>query len=216
MNDGEKLKAEKVMEKIKEDYAMTDQYNAEKESLAKEAWRIISAQYKRLDVEIGRIAPSIVEQTEKAVAGTLPSQEKMMSSGNISNVILANLKSSTLDTDATSNPLKRKHGRDSPAQFTPGRGIRQSSTDRLASPSPIGTPTSSTATSGLKKGVKYSNLSSMVRSRDAGDAEADGDLDINGGEEKDDKVYCHCQRVSFGEVSVDAHKVCLNIENSYR
>lgn len=227
LTDFDKAKMEKLNEKIKVDYARADEWSSQKEMLSKKLWRSIVTHQKRLDQEIEKISPVLIKQVESTLPVqpsplSSASINPLAASASLSNIstILANLKSPSVEVESllgSSNGgsgLKRKHGssshlaRESPSHSN--KQSRQSSTDRTASPSftiPSNAfiPPSSHSTVS-KKALKNSGLSSMlakIESFDA-DADADGDADGDGEEggdgEKDNKLYCTCHRVSFGEV----------------
>ena len=227
LTDLDKAKIDKLTEKIKVDYARADEWSNQKEQLTKKLWRSVVAHQRRLNQEVEKISPVLIKQVED----TLPSQLHQQGIGSLGGLtssaslpaILANLKSPSVESDAflsSAAGLKRKHGasshlgRDSPQGGS--HKSRHSSSDRMASPSLL-TPSSSAnaflpSTSHpnvSKKALKNSGLSSML-SKVASSADLDGDLDADaeadgdgtGDGEKDTKLYCHCQRVSFGEVRI--------------
>lgn len=244
VNDADKTKAEKLAEKIRADYARADEWGAQKEALAKDVWRTVATHAKRLNAEVARISPAIIEQTERALASTLPSQAQLLSTtSSISGAVLASLKTPSLlagdgATDhaaalaaataglagpgtpgaaaAASHKRKFGGGRDSPTGMAVARP-RMSSSDRtLGSPGPLAGAgaggasmlgagaaagqAGSGANTHPKKSLKHSGLSTVLASKALGEDDAEGDLEAAAGEEKDDRVYCHCQRVSFGEM----------------
>lgn len=223
LTDFDKAKVEKLNEKIKVDYARADEWSSQKETLSKELWRSIVAHQRRLEVEMNKISPALVKQVES----TLPAHAYLSSATSLSSIanstslsgissILANLKSPSVELESlhgTSNGTshKRKHAsamvRDSPSHST--KQSRHPSTDRTSSPA-LSMPSNAFIPPGShplfsKKAQKNSGLSSMlakVESVDVdADGDADGDLDGSGDADKDTNLYCHCQRVSFGEVS---------------
>lgn len=235
LTDFDKAKMEKLNEKIKVDYARADEWNNQKEMLSKKLWRSIVAHQKRLDQEIEKISPVLIKQVESTLsiqASSLSSSSSvnpLAASASLSGMstILANLKSPSVEVESllgSSNGgsgLKRKHGssshlaRESPSHSN--KQSRQPSTDRTGSPSftiPSNAfvPPSSHSTVS-KKALKNSGLSSMLAKVDSFDADVDADGDADGdGEgggdgEKDNKIYCSCQRVSFGEVRCRAKRI---------
>jgi chromatin modification-related protein YNG2 len=224
LTDFDKAKVEKLNEKIKVDYARADEWSSQKETLSKELWRCIVAHQRRLEQEMNKISPALIKQVENTLpAHSYLSSATSLSSLSVSNslsgisTILANLKSPSVEVDSlhgTSNggsSHKRKHGsalaRESPSHST--KQSRHPSTDRTSSPA-LTIPTNAFIPPASypvisKKALKNSGLSSMLAkvesSNDAdGDFDADGDLDGSNDADKDTKLYCHCQRVSFGEV----------------
>lgn len=208
LNESDKLKVEKLSEKIKADYARADEWSAQKEVLSRDLWRNINAHTKRLEVEIAKVSPILVSQVENALSATLSSQSQIPSTNTISNAVLGALRSpsveASLDLSAPSGVKRRFSG-------TPVTKGRQSSTDRgLPSPSPLsGNPFNALSGNGAsigsnglsgsipQKKMKHSGLSIVTKPESEADVE--GELGV-GNEEKDDRVYCHCQRVSFGEM----------------
>jgi chromatin modification-related protein YNG2 len=239
LTDFDKTKVEKISEKIKADYARADDWSSQKEALSKSLWRSVYAHQHRLNQEIEKVSPALIKQVESS----LPPQAMLMSASSLGSasssaslsaslpIILANLKSPSIEIEAATlglgGSLKRKHGASSHSRESPSHSIKQgrhSSSDRMASPfhsvtsaaiNPFVPPSSHPAMS--KKALKSSGLSSMLAKVEPvddmdGDADAAGDADGDGGGdgEKDNKIYCHCQRVSFGEVSVS---VCSSRTN---
>lgn len=218
LTDFDKAKIDKLTEKIKVDYARADEWSNQKEALSKKIWRNVVAHQRRLDQEIEKISPALIKQVED----TLPNQPSLQNGSTINGLtssaslpaILANLKSPSVESDAYlsgANGLKRKHASSHLSRDSPFGSHKQGrhSLDRLSSPSassPIGNaflPSSGQATS--RKALKNSGLSSMLSKVEPSpdldaDLDADGDADGSGDAEKDTKLYCHCQRVSFGEM----------------
>jgi chromatin modification-related protein YNG2 len=231
LTDFDKTKLEKLSEKIKIDYARADEWSSQKEMLSKSLWRSVYAHQRRLHQEVEKISPALIKQVESTLP-VQPSLLSSAALGNIPSAasltglptILANLKSPSVEREAvtpTTSGVKRKYGSSSHlARESPSLTIkqgRQSSSDRMASP--LHSSSLSVATNAFvppsshshvsKKSLKNSGLSSMLAKVDSNvdldadaDADADGDADGGGDGEKDNKIYCHCQRVSFGEVSV--------------
>lgn len=233
MTDADRQKADKLVEKIKHDYQRADEWNGQKEALAKGLWRSVCAHHKRLSNEVARIAPHLIHEAEQltglangtgsAAALSLPSLASLPAA-------LAGLKSPGGEMTPTIG-TKRKAP---PGALTPTGGIRGESAPRstrppsadrstpLAAASPLGA--GATGSTSLKKQVgrpRQSGLSNLAASSsspfgsgsmalaassggppgamgpssDRPDAEGE-----EGGEEKDETLYCHCQRVSFGEM----------------
>lgn len=223
LTDFDKAKVEKLNEKIKVDYARADEWSIQKETLSKELWRSVVAHQRRLEQEMNKISPALIKQVES----TLPAQSYLSSATSLSSLagatslsgissILANLKSPSVEVESlhgvsNGGSHKRKHGsalaRESPSHST--KQSRHPSSDRTSSPA-LTIPTNAFIPPASypmlsKKALKNSGLSSMLAkvesSADAdGDIDADGDLDGSNDADKDTKLYCHCQRVSFGEV----------------
>lgn len=199
--DADKVKADKLADKIKADYATADQLNAQKEVLSRDLWRLLHGHAKRLDVEIAKISPGLVQQTEASLNLQSPASQLPTTSTSITSAVLGALRSSpsieaSLELASTPGALKRKLSAVSSPAIK--GAARHGSADRgMPSPSPLsGTAFSPSAMAPPpQKKLKHSGLSVMTKPLD---------LDIDGepatGEEKDDRVYCHCQRVSFGEM----------------
>lgn len=234
LTDFDKAKIEKLAEKIKVDYTRADEWSGQKETLSKNLWRSVFAHQRRLNQEIDKVSPELIKQVESTLPAnaSLPSASiggvALPVSLSGLPTILANLKSPSVEAEplgaAYGGSLKRKYNtsthlsRESPSHST--KQSRQASSDRMASPLQsiaVGASGSNASNAFIppsshsmvsKKAIKSSGLSSMLAkvppSSDL-DADADGEGEGGGDSEKDNRIYCHCQRVSFGEVRGEAH-----------
>lgn len=248
MTESDRQKADKLIEKIKHDYQRADEWNAQKEALAKGLWRNVCAHQKRLSNEVERIAPHLVQEAEQfmglpssngAGAGGAggPSSSAATGAAILNLPSLASLPAALAGLRSPAGELTPTIGtkrKAPPGALTPtgsvrgesaSRAIRPPSADRSTSQGGAGASAlgvgASPGSASHKKQVgrpRQSGLSNLAASSSSplasGVASSGGPFGISsglgsdrpdgegeeGGEEKDETLYCHCQRVSFGEM----------------
>ncbi|PWY98303.1 hypothetical protein BCV70DRAFT_165035 [Testicularia cyperi] len=225
LSEPDRVKADKLAEKIRADYSRADEWSAQKEALSLRLWRAIHAQHKRLKEEMARISPAVLNNySATASLGTpqIPSLSALPAA-------LASLKSPAVELDSPLAALKRKDsGLAGLAAFSPGtpsagRGRAGGRTTPIDSGSPappergLGGSMRGAGASRKARGGSLS-ASGLARSALSQSTELGALAPLNGvegemgegedGEEKDDTPYCFCQRVSFGEMIG-----CDNAEN---
>ncbi|EPQ29916.1 uncharacterized protein PFL1_02589 [Pseudozyma flocculosa PF-1] len=150
LSEADRLKAEKLTDKIRQDYRRADEWSAQKESLSLRMWRAVHAHHLRLREEMAKISPAVLANYGGAMAAAPPQIPSLASLP----AALAGVRSPAVELDAT--------------------------------------------VAGLN------GVGSSLDGMDFAGAGAEGD----DGEEKDETLYCFCQRVSFGEMIG-----CDNAEN---
>ncbi|KAN0060115.1 hypothetical protein ACQY0O_008089 [Thecaphora frezii] len=239
LSEADRLKAEKLTEKIKQDYRRADEWSAQKEALSLRLWRAVHAHHLRLKDEMAKISPAVLAN----YGGIAVAPPQVPSVASLP-AALAGLRSPSRELETPVAALKRKSGPFSPAAgaSTPGTpggagrgrwGGRTTPVDSgtPAPPDRTGNAPSSTLRAGSAasrkargssasaSGPGRSSLSNAVPlvdplSAPGGGTGVDG-VDLSNvivegddGEEKDETLYCFCQRVSFGEMIG-----CDNAEN---
>ncbi|EST09560.1 Inhibitor of growth protein, N-terminal [Kalmanozyma brasiliensis GHG001] len=227
LSEADRVKAEKLADKIRTDYARADEWSSQKEALSVRLWRAIHAHHKHLKEEMNKISPAVLSNySATASIGTpqVPSLAALPAA-------LAGLKSPAVELDSPLAGLKRKHSLLSPgiSPLTPGTPMSAAARARAGgrttpvdsgSPAPpergLGGPmrgagarktrggslaASGPGRSALSQSAEFGGLAGMEGFEgEPGEGEE--------GEEKDDTPYCFCQRVSFGEMIG-----CDNAEN---
>lgn len=226
LSEADRVKAEKLADKIRTDYGRADEWSSQKEALSLRLWRSIHAHHKHLKEEMNKISPSVLNNfSATASIGTpqVPSLAALPAA-------LAGLKSPAVEMDSPLAGLKRKHSLLSPGvgALTPGTPMSAAARARAGgrttpvdsgSPAPpergLGGPMRG---AGASRKTRGGSLAASGPGRSALSSELGGLAGMEGfegepgegeeGEEKDDTPYCFCQRVSFGEMIG-----CDNAEN---
>ncbi len=227
LSEADRVKADKLAEKIRTDYGRADEWSSQKEALSLRLWRSIHAHHKHLKEEMNKISPAVLNNySATASIGTpqVPSLSALPAA-------LAGLKSPAVELDSPLAGLKRKGSLLGPGvgTLTPGTPMSAAARARAGgrttpidsgSPAPpergLGGNTRGVGASRKARGGSLSasgpGRSGLSQSTELG---LDGLAGFEGeggegeeGEEKDDTPYCFCQRVSFGEMIG-----CDNAEN---
>ncbi|PWN53326.1 hypothetical protein IE53DRAFT_384214 [Violaceomyces palustris] len=227
LSEADRVKAEKLVDKIRSDYARADEWSAQKEILSMRMWRAVHAHHSRLNDEMSRISPHVLASIVGPSALAAPQIPALT---NLP-VALAGLRSPAGEFDIhTPGGLKRKAGALSPAlagalPATPlsGRGAGGGSgrwggrttpvdsgtpapSDKLGQSGRSGSGTGRKSRGGGMAGSAGRGLhGSSALSTDGAGAGSLGGIESEAhegeeGEEKDETLYCFCQRVSFGEM----------------
>ncbi|SOV02358.1 related to YNG2 - component of NuA4 histone acetyltransferase complex [Ustilago sp. UG-2017a] len=227
LSEADRVKAEKLAEKIRTDYGRADEWSSQKEALSIRLWRSIHAHHKHLKEEMNKISPSVLNNfSSTASIGTpqVPSLSALPAA-------LAGLKSPAVEMDSPLSGLKRKGSILSPGvgTLTPGTPMSAAARARAGgrtTPVESGSPApperglggsirgvgASRKTRGGSLSASGPGRSGLSQSTELGSLGLEGFEGEPGegeeGEEKDDTPYCFCQRVSFGEMIG-----CDNAEN---
>ncbi|GAK65572.1 chromatin modification-related protein YNG2 [Moesziomyces antarcticus] len=227
LSEADRVKADKLAEKIRTDYGRADEWGSQKEALSLRLWRSIHAHHKHLKEEMAKISPSVLNNyASTASIGTpqVPSLSGLPAA-------LAGLKSPAVELDSPLAGLKRKGSLLSPGvgTLTPGTPMSAAARARAGgrttpgegSPAPPerGLGSSIRGVGGGRKArggslsVSGPGRSALSQSTEFGSLGGLEGFEGEGGEgeegeEKDDTPYCFCQRVSFGEMIG-----CDNAEN---
>ncbi|PWN23753.1 hypothetical protein BCV69DRAFT_243779 [Microstroma glucosiphilum] len=224
LTEQDKVRAEKLMERIKLDYRRADEWSAHKEVLSLRLWRIIHAHKLRLEEVFTKIAPGVMNTAESNVAasshslGPLPGSAAAGGAAGGSILTL-----STRPANATpsggrigARALSSERGTPSAALGSPsGYGSLDSpSRGGMQSPATYGSSAGRPRKSGgLQKsrlGASSSGLANVFSANK--DSSHDEDLSLTnayeldehganeGEDEKDENLYCFCQKVSYGEM----------------
>ncbi|SPO37224.1 related to YNG2 - component of NuA4 histone acetyltransferase complex [Pseudozyma flocculosa] len=232
LSEADRLKAEKLTDKIRQDYRRADEWSAQKESLSLRMWRAVHAHHLRLREEMAKISPAVLANYGGAMAAAPPQIPSLASLP----AALAGVRSPAVELDATVAGLTgsipgtpgaasgrgRWAGRTTPVDSgTPAppdrTGNAPSSTLRAGSTASRKARGSSSTANGPGRSslsnplalldplaLPSDGVGSSLDGMDFAGAGAEGD----DGEEKDETLYCFCQRVSFGEMIG-----CDNAEN---
>lgn len=230
LSEADRVKADKLAEKIRTDYGRADEWSSQKEVLSLRLWRSIHAHHKHLKEEMNKISPSVLKNySATASIGTpqVPSLSALPAA-------LAGLKSPAVEMDSPLAGLKRKGSLLSAGvgTLTPGTPISAAARARAGGrTTPIDSGSPAPPERGLGGAVRGGGASRKARggslsasgpgrsglsqSSELGSLRLEGMEGEGGeggegdeGEEKDDTPYCFCQRVSFGEMIG-----CDNAEN---
>lgn len=228
LSEADRVKAEKLAERIRTDYGRADEWSSQKEALSLRLWRSIHSHHKRLNEEMNKISPTVLNNYSTAASMGTPQVPSLSALP----AALAGLKSPAVEMDSPLAGLKRKGSVLSPGvgTLTPGTPMSAAARARAggrttpvdsASPAPPerglggavrGAGASRKARGGSlsASGPGRSALSQSTELGSLGGLEGfEGDMgEGEEGEEKDDTPYCFCQRVSFGEMIG-----CDNAEN---
>ena len=224
LSEVDRVKAEKLAEKIKADYRRADEWSAQKEALSLRMWRAIYGHHKKLNEEMAKISPAVLANygaTATIGAPQIPSLAALPAA-------LAGLRSPAGELDTPLSGLKRKGlspalvsspstplgsggrgrwgGRTTPVEGTPVPPDRSGASAN--GPLRAGAGVKRTRGGAVSaSGPGRSSLSQSVL--EFPPLGMDGEMgEGEEGEEKDDTPYCFCQRVSFGEMIG-----CDNAEN---
>ncbi|SJX63790.1 related to YNG2-component of NuA4 histone acetyltransferase complex [Sporisorium reilianum f. sp. reilianum] len=228
LSEADRVKAEKLADKIRTDYGRADEWSAQKEALSLRLWRAIHAHHKHLKDEMAKISPAVLSNySATASIGTpqVPSLSALPAA-------LAGLKSPAVEMDSPLAGLKRKGSLLSPGigGLTPGTPMSAAARARAGGrTTPVDSGSPAPPERGLGGAVRGAGASRKTRggslsasgpgrSSLSQSTELGGLAGLEGfegeagegeeGEEKDDTPYCFCQRVSFGEMIG-----CDNAEN---
>ncbi|SNX86034.1 related to YNG2 - component of NuA4 histone acetyltransferase complex [Melanopsichium pennsylvanicum] len=228
MSEVDRVKADKLAEKIRTDYGRADEWSSQKEALSLRLWRCIHAHHKHLKEEMNKISPSVLNNFSATVSiGTpqVPSLSALPAA-------LAGLKSPAVEMDSPLVGLKRKGsllsaGVGTLSPSTPMSAAARARAGGRTTPIESGSPAPpERGLGGAIRGVGGSRKtrggslsasggpgrSGLSQSTELGSLGMEGFEGEGGegeeGEEKDDTPYCFCQRVSFGEMIG-----CDNAEN---
>ncbi|KAI3479545.1 hypothetical protein L1887_58357 [Cichorium endivia] len=227
LSEADRVKADKLAEKIRTDYGRADEWGSQKEALSLRLWRSIHAHHKHLKEEMAKISPSVLNNyASTASIGTpqVPSLSALPAA-------LAGLKSPAMELDSPLAGLKRKGSLLSPGvgTLTPGTPMSAAARARAGgrttpgegSPAPpergLGSSIRGVGGGRKARGGSLSasgpGRSTLSQSTEFGSLPGLEGFEGEGGEgeegeEKDDTPYCFCQRVSFGEMIG-----CDNAEN---
>lgn len=219
LSEADRVKAEKLADKIRSDYGRADDWGAQKEALSLRLWRAIHAHHRHLKEEMAKISPAVLNSiSSTASIGTpqVPSLSALPAA-------LAGLKSPATELDSPLSGLKRKGSLLGPGvgTLTPGTPMSAAARARAGgrttpvdsgSPAPPERGLGGNVRGGGARKARGGSLSasgpgrsSLSQSTELGGLGAlegfEGEMgEGEEGEEKDDTPYCFCQRVSFGEM----------------
>jgi chromatin modification-related protein YNG2 len=205
LSEADRIKADKLADKIRADYRRADEWSAAKEEAAVGLWRAVHAHHKRLQGEIDKISPALIASVASSMPAGSSASSDLLGVGGVLTPgvapVLSGLSTSLADIAAAA--LSASASRHSSPFAPPGKKempplVRGSSS--LAAAARAGTP--STPTGASRKQQRPNATAATAPGTSGAAVRNEGDVRVEEEEEaeKDETIYCSCQRVSFGEV----------------
>ncbi|PWN95318.1 hypothetical protein FA09DRAFT_344354 [Tilletiopsis washingtonensis] len=205
LSEADRIKADKLADKIRADYRRADEWSAAKEEAAVGLWRAVHAHHKRLQGEIDKISPALIASVASSMPAGSSASSDLLGVGGVLTPgvapVLSGLSTSLADIAAAA--LSASASRHSSPFAPPGKKempplVRGSSS--LAAAARAGTP--STPTGASRKQQRPNATAATAPGTSGAAVRNEGDVRVEEEEEaeKDETIYCSCQRVSFGEM----------------